>query len=202
MADIFQFIPVEDRPYEWAKAEMNTYFKNPDRYHITDLDSLSVKPNTHISVFHKDGESVDIWRVYWNDTDSVKYSIITNYKELKEKYPDIMRILENNGVAAYKSEIEKRNKHKEKYGSVPNYEPLMPVKKVDESVSEYEKIKEELTYLTKVKLSEITQKLRKARETGNLLDNPLYDEAKNEQMECEDRIRELEDKLKEMETTV
>ena len=30
MAEMFQFIPENERPYEWAKAEMETYFKNPE----------------------------------------------------------------------------------------------------------------------------------------------------------------------------
>lgn len=199
MAEMFQFIPENERPYEWAKAEMETYFKNPERIHVTGLDSLSMKPNIHISVFHKNDNSVDIWRVYWADTDSVKYSILTNYKKLKEECPDVMNMLEKNGVAAYESEMEKRKKQKEKYGSVPHYEPLSPIKKVDEATIEYEKMKEELAYLKNSVRPEIYLKLKKARETGDLMDNPLYDEAKKEQTECEDRIRELEDKIKKIE---
>ena len=199
MAEMFQFIPEKERPYKWAKAEMETYFKDPEKIHVTGLDSLSMKPNIHISVFHKNDNSVDIWRVYWADTDSVKYSILTNYKKLKEECPDVMNMLEKNGVAAYESEMEKRKKQKEKTGHVPHYEPLSPIKKVDEATIEYEKMKEELAYLKNSVRPEIYLKLKKNRETGDLMDNPLYDEAKKEQMECEARIGELEDKIKKIE---
>lgn len=59
----------------------------------------------------------------------------------------------------------------------------------------YEKLKEELEHLEKVKRREISRALEHARSLGDLSENAEYDSAKNEQAHCEKRIAELKDKL-------
>lgn len=60
----------------------------------------------------------------------------------------------------------------------------------------YENIKKELEQLKTVKRHEIAERIKIAREFGDLSENAEYDEAKNEQGFTEGRISELEHKLK------
>ena len=132
MSEFFStIIKAEDRPYEWAKAEMENYFEKPDRFWITGLGDMQFKPGVHVSIFHRDGEQPDIWRVYWSSTDSVKYSILVNYKELKAQYPQMVALLENNGRAAYEQEFARReaSRKRRRSGKAPHYAPLDPVKR-------------------------------------------------------------------------
>ena len=59
----------------------------------------------------------------------------------------------------------------------------------------YEKLKEELDYLEKIKRREISKALEYARSLGDISENAEYDSAKNEQAHCEKKIAELKDKL-------
>lgn len=59
-----------------------------------------------------------------------------------------------------------------------------------------EKIKKELDYLKNVKRKEISEKIEKAKELGDLSENAEYHEAKDEQGMTEARIVELESLLK------
>lgn len=59
----------------------------------------------------------------------------------------------------------------------------------------YEKLKQELEYLEKVKRREISQAIAHARSMGDISENAEYDSAKNEQAHCEKKIAELKDKL-------
>lgn len=59
-----------------------------------------------------------------------------------------------------------------------------------------EKIKKELDYLKNVKRQEISEKIEKAKELGDLSENAEYQEAKEEQGMMEARISELELLLK------
>lgn len=59
----------------------------------------------------------------------------------------------------------------------------------------YEKLKQELEYLEKVKRKEISKAIAHARSLGDLSENAEYDSAKNEQGYCEKRIAELKGKL-------
>ena len=95
--------------YAWAKDEMDRYFPKPDRFRITKLEEMTFKPTSHVSLFTgKSGDPV-ILRVYWYDTDSVKYSIVCNYDELKASCPEKLRILEAHAYEAYMMEMKKRH---------------------------------------------------------------------------------------------
>lgn len=59
----------------------------------------------------------------------------------------------------------------------------------------YEKLKQELEYLERVKRREISRAIGHARSLGDLSENAEYDSAKNEQGRCEERIAELKGKL-------
>lgn len=59
----------------------------------------------------------------------------------------------------------------------------------------YEKLKEELDFLKKVKRREVARSLEKARAMGDLSENAEYDAAKEAQAHLEKKIQGLEDKL-------
>ncbi len=63
-------------------------------------------------------------------------------------------------------------------------------------LKEYE---DELSFLKEVKRHEIAQKIKEAREQGDLSENAEYDAAKDEQRDNEARIEELEKILKNVE---
>ncbi|MCR5595327.1 MAG: transcription elongation factor GreA [Lachnospiraceae bacterium] len=63
-------------------------------------------------------------------------------------------------------------------------------------LKEYE---DELSYLKEVKRHEIAQKIKEAREQGDLSENAEYDAAKDAQRDNESRIEELEKILKNVE---
>ncbi len=69
-------------------------------------------------------------------------------------------------------------------------------KQVFVSQEGYEKMLAEFEWLKTVKREEIKAAIKKAREYGDLSENSEYDEAKNEQVEVETRIAELEENLK------
>ena len=57
------------------------------------------------------------------------------------------------------------------------------------------KLKEELRYLSEVKKVSIAEKIKEARELGDILENPMYDAAIEEQGYIEGRIKEIEEML-------
>jgi len=59
-----------------------------------------------------------------------------------------------------------------------------------------EKLKEELEHLSTVKRREVAQRIKEAREFGDISENSEYDDAKNEQAMLESRILSLEEKLR------
>jgi transcription elongation factor GreA len=61
------------------------------------------------------------------------------------------------------------------------------------------KLEEELQELRVVKRKEVAQKIKEAREQGDLSENAEYDAAKDEQKDIEARIEELETILKNVE---
>ena len=61
------------------------------------------------------------------------------------------------------------------------------------------KLEEELQELRVVKRKEVAQKIKEAREQGDLSENAEYDAAKDEQKDIEARIEELESILKNVE---
>src|SRR3712207_8386052 len=59
-----------------------------------------------------------------------------------------------------------------------------------------EKRKEELEELTTNKRREVAERIKDAREYGDISENSEYDDAKNEQAMLESRIASLEEKLR------
>lgn len=60
----------------------------------------------------------------------------------------------------------------------------------------YDKLEEELNYLKTEKRTEIAERIKVARGFGDLSENSEYDEAKNAQSENEQKIAELEAKIR------
>lgn len=60
----------------------------------------------------------------------------------------------------------------------------------------YEKIKAEYDDLVSVKRKEVAERIKEAREFGDISENAEYDAAKNEQAELEERINKLEDMMR------
>ena len=59
-----------------------------------------------------------------------------------------------------------------------------------------EKLKKEIEYLSTEKRREVAERIKEAREFGDISENSEYDDAKNEQAMLEARIASLEDKLR------
>ena len=78
----------------------------------------------------------------------------------------------------------------------------MEVKKNILTYEGLRKYEEELQELKVVKRKEVAQKIKEAREQGDLSENAEYDAAKDEQRDIEARIEELEKILKNAEVVV
>ena len=59
-----------------------------------------------------------------------------------------------------------------------------------------EKLKQEIEFLSLDKRREVAERIKEAREFGDISENSEYDDAKNEQAMLESRIMTLEDKLR------
>jgi transcription elongation factor GreA len=59
-----------------------------------------------------------------------------------------------------------------------------------------ENLKKEIEHLSTTKRREVAQRIKEAREFGDISENSEYDDAKNEQAMLEARIAQLEDKLR------
>ncbi len=59
-----------------------------------------------------------------------------------------------------------------------------------------EKLQSELAHLSKAKRAEVAERIKAAREFGDISENSEYDDAKNEQAMLEARIATLEEKLR------
>ena len=59
-----------------------------------------------------------------------------------------------------------------------------------------EKLKEEIDRLSTVKRREVAERIKEAREFGDISENAEYDDAKNEQALLEQRIAQLEERLR------
>jgi transcription elongation factor GreA len=59
-----------------------------------------------------------------------------------------------------------------------------------------EKLKEEIEHLTSVRRREVAERIKEAREFGDIAENAEYDDAKNEQALLEQRIAQLEERLR------
>ena len=60
----------------------------------------------------------------------------------------------------------------------------------------YSKLTEEIEYLSTTKRREVAERIKEAREFGDISENSEYDDAKNEQAQLEYRIQSLEQKLR------
>ena len=60
----------------------------------------------------------------------------------------------------------------------------------------YERLKQEIEELSTTKRREVAERIRVAREFGDIAENAEYDDAKNEQMLLEHRIATLEERLR------
>ena len=60
----------------------------------------------------------------------------------------------------------------------------------------YQKLIDELNYLTQVRREEIKKDIAEARSFGDLSENAEYDAARNEQAKTEARIKELEELIR------
>jgi transcription elongation factor GreA len=69
------------------------------------------------------------------------------------------------------------------------------VKEVILTPEGYEKLKSEIDFLRNEKRREIAERIRVAREFGDIAENAEYDDAKNEQALLEHRIATLEERL-------
>jgi transcription elongation factor GreA len=58
-----------------------------------------------------------------------------------------------------------------------------------------ERLKEEVAYLTGEKRREVAERIKHAREFGDISENSEYDDAKNEQAMLEQKIAQLEERL-------
>ncbi len=59
----------------------------------------------------------------------------------------------------------------------------------------YEKLKQEIDHLRTEKRREVAERIRVAREFGDIAENAEYDDAKNEQAMLEHKIAQLEERL-------
>src|ERR1041385_7522775 len=71
-----------------------------------------------------------------------------------------------------------------------------PLKDVVLTPEGYEKLKEEIDHLSNEKRREVADRIRVAREFGDIAENAEYDDAKNEQALLEHRIAMLEERLR------
>jgi transcription elongation factor GreA len=58
-----------------------------------------------------------------------------------------------------------------------------------------QKLKDEIEYLTTEKRREVAERIKHAREFGDITENSEYDDAKNEQAMLEQKIAQLEERL-------
>jgi transcription elongation factor GreA len=69
------------------------------------------------------------------------------------------------------------------------------VKEVILTAEGYEKLKQEIDYLRGDKRREVAERIRVAREFGDIAENAEYDDAKNEQAMLEHKIAQLEERM-------
>jgi len=69
------------------------------------------------------------------------------------------------------------------------------VKEVILTPEGYEKLKQEIDHLRNEKRREVAERIRIAREFGDIAENAEYDDAKNEQAMLEHKIAQLEERL-------
>jgi len=58
------------------------------------------------------------------------------------------------------------------------------------------KLEEEIEYLSTVRRREVSERIREARDFGDISENAEYDDAKNEQAQLEGQISQMEERLR------
>jgi transcription elongation factor GreA len=71
-----------------------------------------------------------------------------------------------------------------------------PVKEVILTREGFEKLRQEIDFLSTTKRQEVAERIRVAREFGDIAENAEYDDAKNEQAMLEHRIALLEERMR------
>jgi transcription elongation factor GreA len=64
------------------------------------------------------------------------------------------------------------------------------------TVEGHQKLKDELEHLVHTKRAEVAERIKVAREYGDISENAEYDDAKNEQARVESRIAQIEERLR------
>jgi transcription elongation factor GreA len=72
----------------------------------------------------------------------------------------------------------------------------VPQKEVVLTPEGLKKLQEEIEYLSTAKREEVAERIREARDFGDISENSEYDDAKNEQAMLEHRISTLQEKLR------
>ena len=110
------------------------------------------------------------------------------------------RIFEGMGVNSQALILE--NQSRNTVENVQNSKVIMEEKKNLLTYAGLKKLEEELHDLKVVKRKEVAEKIKEAREQGDLSENAEYDAAKDEQRDIEARIEEIEKILKNAEVVV
>lgn len=86
-----------------------------------------------------------------------------------------------------------------RYTAAPHHSPhlghAMP-RDVILTADGLDKLKEELEVLTTVRRAEVAERIKEAREFGDISENSEYDDAKNEQAMLETRVLQLEEQIR------
>lgn len=73
----------------------------------------------------------------------------------------------------------------------------MPVSRTSEITPEgLKQLEEEIEHLSTVRRREVSERIREARDFGDISENAEYDDAKNEQAQIEAQISQLEERLR------
>lgn len=73
----------------------------------------------------------------------------------------------------------------------------MPVSRTSEITPEgLRKLEEEIEHMSTVRRREVSERIREARDFGDISENAEYDDAKNEQAQIEAQINQLEERLR------
>ena len=95
-------VPPEYRAYEFARYEIEFLFTEAQTLELTDLKTDGVSKEATISIFHRP-EYPNILRIGWPEI--TKYYWLTNYHELRMRYPDMVKTFEQNGQKYYQNRL-------------------------------------------------------------------------------------------------
>ena len=134
-AETLQFIPAEERPYYWAFREMKRISMKHTFAKLPALDDMAFDGNIHQSVYHiGEDNKPDILRTSVFDEGKVRYDILQNYYESCAEYPEMMGVLERNGIDEYKLALEKHSRLSEESDEEVYSASLDPVRLPDDDV--------------------------------------------------------------------